>query len=331
VHDRVHFADFEVDQRAGELRKGGVKVRLQEQPFCVLAALLESSGEVVTREELRTRLWPADTFVDFDHRLAAAVNKIRDALEDSAQSPRFIETVGRRGYRFLVPVELGERLVGPNGQSQDVADLPVLVSAGRKIKCRGIAIAGGALALLLAISFFVLHRWVRPGGALSAVPRISSIAVLPLENLSNDPEQQYFVEGMTDEITTDLAKLPGIRVISRTSAMLYKDTHKPMPCAATLDLPTCFAESAFRSDWTHARVLNAIQVPAGRSHSTLRRNPVGLCLSSRMQCRCGSVQDSIENKQLARGLSEYRQRNARALTFTTNPGDKFGSDDRRDS
>ena len=105
-----------VDQRAGELRKGGVKVRLQEQPFRVLAALLEVSGEVVTREELRTRLWPADTFVDFDHRLAAAVNKIRDALEDSAQSPRFIETVGRRGYRFLIPVERCERLAEPNGR-----------------------------------------------------------------------------------------------------------------------------------------------------------------------------------------------------------------------
>jgi DNA-binding winged helix-turn-helix (wHTH) protein len=100
VQNLIYFADFVVDQRAGELRKAGVKVRLQEQPFRVLAALLESSGEVVTREELRTRLWPADTFVDFDHRLAAAVNKIRDALEDSAQSPRFIETVGRRGYDF---------------------------------------------------------------------------------------------------------------------------------------------------------------------------------------------------------------------------------------
>jgi TolB-like protein/DNA-binding winged helix-turn-helix (wHTH) protein/Tfp pilus assembly protein PilF len=231
VRNLVHFADFEVDQRAGELRKGGVKIRLQEQPFRVLAALLESSGEVVTREELRTRLWPADTFVDFDHRLAAAVNKIRDALEDSAQTPRFIETVGRRGYRFLVPVELGERLAEPNGnlQAQDVADLPVLVPVGRGTNWRRIAFASSALVLFLAISFFVPHRWVHPSAALSAVPRISSIAVLPLENLSNDPEQQYFVEGMTDEITTDLAKLPGIRVISRTSAMLYKDTHKTMP------------------------------------------------------------------------------------------------------
>jgi DNA-binding winged helix-turn-helix (wHTH) protein len=109
VQNHIHFADFEVDLRAGELRKAGVKIRLQEQPFRVLAALLEASGQVVTREELRTRLWPADTFVDFDHRLAAAVNKIRDALEDSAQSPKFIETVGRRGYRFLVRVERSQQ------------------------------------------------------------------------------------------------------------------------------------------------------------------------------------------------------------------------------
>lgn len=224
----IYFADFVVDQRAGELRKRGVKVRLQEQPFRVLAALLESSGEVVTREELRTRLWPADTFVDFDHRLAAAVNKIRDALEDSAQSPRFIETVGRRGYRFLLPIERGEPLAESSGESQtqDAAEPSVLAPG---IEWPRIAFAGGALALLLGVGFLVLRRWVHPGATLSAAPRISSIAVLPLENLSNDPEQQYFVEGMTDEITTDLAKLPGIRVISRTSAMQYKDTHKTMP------------------------------------------------------------------------------------------------------
>jgi TolB-like protein/DNA-binding winged helix-turn-helix (wHTH) protein/Flp pilus assembly protein TadD len=231
VQNLIYFADFVVDQRAGELRKGGVKVRLQEQPFRVLAALLESSGEVVTREELRTRLWPADTFVDFDHRLAAAVNKIRDALGDSAQNARFIETVGRRGYRFLVPVELGEQQVmsNGNGQTQDRVEPPILIPAAHEIYWRRTALVGGALALFLMAGFLTLRRWVRSDAASSTAPRISSIAVLPLENLSNDPEQQYFVEGMTDEITTDLAKLPGIRVISRTSAMQYKNTHKTMP------------------------------------------------------------------------------------------------------
>jgi TolB-like protein/DNA-binding winged helix-turn-helix (wHTH) protein/Tfp pilus assembly protein PilF len=232
MHGLIYFADFVVDQRAGELRKAGVKVRLQEQPFRVLAALLEASGEVVTREELRTRLWAADTFVDFDHRLAAAVNKIRDVLDDSAQSPRFIETVGRRGYRFLLPVEWGQRQAesNGNGQTKELAEPPpVLVPVARGINWRRIALVAGALALLLASGLLALRRWARLDATSSAVPRISSIAVLPLENLSNDPEQQYFVEGMTDEITTDLARLPGLRVISRTSAMQYKDTHKTLP------------------------------------------------------------------------------------------------------
>ncbi len=101
----VRFANFEVDLRAGELRREGSKVRLQEQPFALLTVLLESAGEVVTREELRKRLWSEDTFVDFDHRLAVAVNKLRDALRDSAEKPMFIETVGRRGYRFVGHLE----------------------------------------------------------------------------------------------------------------------------------------------------------------------------------------------------------------------------------
>src|SRR5271155_1118666 len=101
----VRFANFEVDLRAGELRKDGNKLRLQEQPFLLLTVLLESAGEVVTREELRKRLWAEDTFVDFDHRLAVAVSKLRDALRDSAEKPKLIETVGRRGYRFVGQLE----------------------------------------------------------------------------------------------------------------------------------------------------------------------------------------------------------------------------------
>src|SRR5678815_5086796 len=100
----IQFSVFELDLRAGELRRNGSKVRLQEQPLQVLVSLLERPGEVVSREELRGRLWPADTFVDFDHSLNAAVRRLRDALGDSAENPRFVETVARRGYRFLVPI-----------------------------------------------------------------------------------------------------------------------------------------------------------------------------------------------------------------------------------
>jgi Tol biopolymer transport system component/DNA-binding winged helix-turn-helix (wHTH) protein len=113
IHDAMRFGIFEADLRAGELRRNGIKIRLQEQPFQVLAILLERPGELVTREELRSRLWPADTFVDFDHGLNAAVKRLRDALSDSAENPRFIETLARRGYRLLVPVIGAARATRP--------------------------------------------------------------------------------------------------------------------------------------------------------------------------------------------------------------------------
>ena len=103
----VNFGAFEVDLRAGELRKHGIKIKLQDQPFQILALLLERPGEVVTREELRLKLWPGDTFVDFDHGLNNAINRLREALGDAADTPRFIETLPRRGYRFIAPVHDG--------------------------------------------------------------------------------------------------------------------------------------------------------------------------------------------------------------------------------
>jgi TolB-like protein/DNA-binding winged helix-turn-helix (wHTH) protein len=223
----LRFADFEVDLRSGQLERQGIKVRLQEQPFRVLTALLEASGEVVTREELRSRLWPADTFVDFDHRLAASISKLRDALKDSAENPRFVETVGRRGYRFMVPVE---PVAPPMGTQQTTPVPESAVAQTQPGQFRALAAwIGAALALFLLVASFVLRHRSQPDVTATGVPRISSIAVLPLENLSSDPEQEYFVEGMTDEIITDLAKLPGVRVISRASAIQYKGTHKTAP------------------------------------------------------------------------------------------------------
>ena len=171
LRDRaIQFGIFEVDLRSGELRKRGVKVKLQEQPLQILGILLEKPGEVVTREELRQRIWPADTFVDFDHGLNNAIRRLREALGDSAETPRYIETLSRRGYRF--------------------------------------------------ISNF--------GAATSGACPPRSLAVLPLENLSRDPEQEYFAEGLTEALITTLAKIGELRVISRTSAMQYKGVHKPL-------------------------------------------------------------------------------------------------------
>jgi TolB-like protein/Flp pilus assembly protein TadD len=164
----IRFGAFEFDLRARELRKQGAKIRLQEQPFQILAMLLEHPGEVVTREALRSRLWPSDTFVDFDHGLNKAINKLREALEDSVETPHLIKTLAKRGYQFL-------------------GDL----------KC--------------------------------SPERIESLLVLPLENLSRDPEQEYFADGLTEALITKLARIGALRVLSRTTAMQYKGVRKPLP------------------------------------------------------------------------------------------------------
>jgi TolB-like protein/DNA-binding winged helix-turn-helix (wHTH) protein/Flp pilus assembly protein TadD len=231
---RLRFGVFEVDLRAGELRKHGVRLRLQEQPFQVLAMLLERPGETVTREELRNRLWTAETFVDFDHGVNKAVNRIRDALGDSATSPRFVETVARRGYRFIADVRIVEgtpidRPEAPTPDLVPVADQPFAAvaapsSSDRLRRWSPWMISGVALALASA----VLVVWTLQSR--SGRPElIRSLAVLPLENLSGDVAQEYFADGMTDELIATLGQIGALRVISRTSVMPYKRVRKPLP------------------------------------------------------------------------------------------------------
>jgi TolB-like protein/DNA-binding winged helix-turn-helix (wHTH) protein/Tfp pilus assembly protein PilF len=228
---RLRFGVFELDRRAGELRKHGVRLRLQEQPFQVLAMLLERPGETVTREELRNRLWTAETFVDFDHGVNKAVNRIRDALGDSATSPRFVETVARRGYRFIADVAVveGAPTIRPEVRSGDLVPLagepvaPVAdpLALGRLHPWR---IIGAALAL---VSILVVVRAL-PSRDPRPAP-IRSLAVLPLENLSGDTSQEYFADGMTDELIATLGQINALRVISRTSVMPYKRARKRLP------------------------------------------------------------------------------------------------------
>ena len=225
----LRFGVFELDLRAGELRKNGLRVRLQEQPFKVLAMLLERPGEVVGREELRKKLWPADTFVDFDHGLNKVINKIREALGDSAESPRFVETVARRGYRFLAevrfsdaaPVRRGELTTQPQPAAEiqpDLANkLPFLPSTVWKILVLVL------VPLVASLAIWGLHFWYHPS------PVVRSLAVLPLESLSSDASQDYFADGMTDELISDLGQISTLRVISRTSVMVYKHARKPLP------------------------------------------------------------------------------------------------------
>jgi len=221
----LRFDNFELDLRAGELRKGGVKLRLQGQPIQVLAALLNSAGELVTREELRAQVWPAETFVDFDHGLHNAIARLREALGDSAGTPRYIETLPRRGYRFM-------GTVGRIGPEEPLPSAPNAASTSPSLEARVVPVRSKsrtvvitallmtvAIAAILVLIPTLSHR-------AAATPLVRSIAVLPLANFSGDPAQEYFVDGMTDELITDLAKIGALRVISRTSVMRYKGTKK---------------------------------------------------------------------------------------------------------
>jgi TolB-like protein/DNA-binding winged helix-turn-helix (wHTH) protein/tetratricopeptide (TPR) repeat protein len=211
----IRFGQFEVDTRSGELRRGGIKVKLSGQPFDVLLALLEKPGQVVTREELHDKLWSQDTFVDFEQGLNKAINKVREALGDDADNPRFIETLPRRGYRFLGPV------------SSQLAE-PALRVLEEKHRAwpRRVHIAVAALLMLAGVgTAFSVWRWQHN----RRLQQIRVIAVLPLENLSGDPTQEYFADGITDELVTEVAHLHPLQVISRTSVMRYKGTREPLP------------------------------------------------------------------------------------------------------
>jgi TolB-like protein/DNA-binding winged helix-turn-helix (wHTH) protein/Flp pilus assembly protein TadD len=225
----VRFGVFEVDLRARELRKNGVLLRLQGQPFQILTLLLERPGEMVTREKLRQKLWPADTFVDFDNSVNAAVNRLRETLGDSADNPRFVQTLPRRGYRFIAPVESvdseGEKPVAeaaPDEPSQPQESQEQRSFSKWKSWTTGIAVG----AILLAAGGYV---WKLRGRQQQTVAKIRSIAVLPLANLTGDSSQEFFSDGMTDALITNLAEIHALRVISRTSMMQYKGTQKLLP------------------------------------------------------------------------------------------------------
>lgn len=223
----ARFGSFEVDFRAGELLKNGRKIRLQDQPLHVLAMLLEKPGEVVTREELRQKLWPGDTFVDFDHGLNNAINRLRDALSDSAEVPRFIETLPRRGYRFIASVETLPATAPPEAATITSPASPALshVASANRYTYKLTA----AAALVLIVVFAWKFAESRRATSASAPPTIHSIAVLPLENLTGDPSQEYFADGMTDELTTNLARIHSLRVISRSTMMRYRNNQKSSP------------------------------------------------------------------------------------------------------
>jgi TolB-like protein/DNA-binding winged helix-turn-helix (wHTH) protein/Tfp pilus assembly protein PilF len=241
----VKFGVFEVDLTAGEVRKAGMKQKLAGQPFQVLQALLEHPREIVTREELRQRIWPGNAFVDYELALKKAVNRLREVLGDSADSPHFIETIPRRGYRFLGTLEAAEQ---PNA-------VPAITPRPTRMKIPGALTAGLALVLIAVLLIgFNIDKLRTRIFAKSRSIEIRSIAVLPMENLSNDPNQDYFSDGITDALTTELAQIGALRVISRTSAEHFKGTRETLPeIGRKLNVEAIVEGSVTRSE-NHVRV-----------------------------------------------------------------------------
>jgi TolB-like protein/DNA-binding winged helix-turn-helix (wHTH) protein/Flp pilus assembly protein TadD len=261
---RLRFGPFEADLRSGELRKHGVRLKTQDQPFQVLALLLEHAGDIVTREELRQRLWPVDTFVDFDTGLNSAVKKLRDVLADSADQPRYIETIPRRGYRFIAPLVDPSPATVPSSEPETpeiASSRPVssVVPAAESFSLTRLRLLfAAAVLLLLFVAVFLVHR--NTGGG-ARRPAIKSLAVLPLKNLSGDASQEYLADGMTEALIGRLSEIHNLRVVSRTSATRFKDTHLSVPeIARTLQVDAIVEGSVIRDGnriRVHAQLIRA--------------------------------------------------------------------------
>jgi DNA-binding winged helix-turn-helix (wHTH) protein/TolB-like protein len=254
----VRFANFEVNLRAGELRREGSKVRLQEQPFSLLTVLLESAGEVVTREELRKRLWSEDTFVDFDHRLAVAVSKLRDALRDSAEKPLFVETVGRRGYRFVGQLEsadsvsvesmggVGETPV-PSSRPLAKGELPkvALLGSTRPRTRRLIFLSSVGFAVLFGLIVLPKFLHIRSAKEQSLSPR--SLAILPLQNHGQDSNSDFLGLSLADVLITKLAYVNALSVRPSAAIEKYRGTTIDLQkVAADLKVDTLLTGSFIR-------------------------------------------------------------------------------------
>jgi TolB-like protein/DNA-binding winged helix-turn-helix (wHTH) protein len=264
----VRFGTYEVSLQSGEVRKSGLRIKVQQQPMKLLEILLERPGEVVSREELRGRVWTNESFGDFDQALNIAIAKLRSALDDSAENPRFIETLPKRGYRFIADVSVVDtdfRTKEPQSSAGDLARAQNKIGAGHEIRKDGLTMVTATpqprvgptrriiIVLAIVLGLLTLAVWqFRSRGRVPA--SIRSLAVLPLDNLSGDASQGYFADGMTDELITDLSQISALRVISRTSVMVYKGARKPLPqIARELNVDAVVEGTVLRSG-DHVRI-----------------------------------------------------------------------------
>ena len=223
--EQVRFGDgFELDPRAYELRRAGRVLKLERIPMELLLLLVEERGQLVSRDRIIDRVWGKDVFLDTDNSINAAVRKVRQVLRDDPERPHFVQTVTGRGYRFIAQVEeAGTPALEPPVVSAPAGETPLRTKRNWPRLTSALALV--AVVAVASALWLVPGLVRRPGPA----PVLRSLVVLPLENLSGDPSQDYIVDGMTDALTTDLAKLGSLRVISRTSAMRYRGTKKGVP------------------------------------------------------------------------------------------------------
>ena len=254
-HSRViKFGVFEVDLQEAEVRRDGLRQKLGPQPFQVLQALLERPGETVTREELRQRLWPENTLVDYDLALKKCVNRIREVLGDSPESPRFIETIPRRGYRFIAPLQYGgaEESASlstaiPRDEFPGVGETDSAKPSTHAPRFLFAAVTALVLMVCISVAVYMERRRAFTAGG-TPITGIHALAVLPLENLSSDQGSDYYAEGMTDELITQVAKMSDVRVISRTSVMPFEGKRKPLDeIARALNVDAVVEGTVFRS------------------------------------------------------------------------------------
>jgi TolB-like protein/DNA-binding winged helix-turn-helix (wHTH) protein/Flp pilus assembly protein TadD len=258
-----HFGDFTLDQSRFRLQRGAHLLRLEKLPMELLILLVQRRGELVSREEIAERLWGKDVFLDVDHSINTAIRKVRVALRDDPEKPRFIETVVGRGYCFAAPVICGNGDSNLQEQSlpspSQVVPGPAVPSAGSRVVSVRLRVLLGAVAVLALAVALVLNRGGEGKG--TPPPAVKSLAVLPLKNLSGDPAQEYFADGMTEAVIGRLSLIRGLRVISRTSVMRFKDTRmSAQEIAQTLHVDALVEGSVIREG---SRVRVTVQLIRG--------------------------------------------------------------------
>jgi len=259
----ICFGPFELDVAAGELRKSGILIKLQPQPFRVLLLLAERAGTVVTREEIQQCLWSESTFVDFEHGINFSINQIRGALADDAEKPRYIETLPRRGYRFIATVECLQESVKPEPSVERAA-----AYSWRS------ALVVGLPAILLVVSYLAWHRIHPPPAPLGRI----MLAVLPFQNLTGNPDQEYLTDGLTEEMITQFGRLQPERlgVIARTSVMGYKHGDERMDQIGRELGVQYILEGSVRRDGNHMRITAQLIQVKDQSHLWAREYEHGL-------------------------------------------------------